>query len=194
MIELQDLIGKEVMSANAKLVGKVDDAAVDVKTWRVPALSISISKGNESFLKQKKKLISSASANVKVESVRSVKDHVMLSEDLEMMANLIMEDYQAPVKLSDMMGDRVLCKMGREIGTVYGFQVDPEGGWNIPYFEVLVDKATLEDLNIKKKLGKKPIITLRTSDIKNVADVILLDIDIDGVKRFLEDKPVARVR
>lgn len=194
MIELQDLIGKEVMSANAKLVGKVDDAAVDVKTWRVPALSISISKGNESFLKQKKKIISAASANVKVESVRSVKDHVMLSEDLEMMANLIMEDYQAPTKLSDMMGDRVLCKAGREIGTVYGFQVDNEGGWTIPYFEVLVDKASLEELSIKKKIGKKPIITLRTADIKTVADVILLDIDVDGVKRYLEDKPVARVR
>ncbi|OPY31723.1 MAG: PRC-barrel domain protein [Methanomassiliicoccales archaeon PtaU1.Bin124] len=194
MINLQDLIGKEVMSANAKLVGKVDGAAVDVKTWHVPAISITISKGNEAFLNKKKKVISSQGAFVKVESIRSIKDHVMLSEDLENMANLILEDFKAPVALSDMMGDRVLCKAGREIGTVYGFQVDNEGGWNVPYMEVLVDKASMEELNVKKKFGKKPIIVLRTSDIKNVADVILLDIEIEQVKQFLDNKPVARVR
>ena len=48
----------------------------------------------------------------------------------------------------------MLCKEGREIGTVYGFQVDPEAGWTIPMFEVLVDKATLKELEIKKKVGK----------------------------------------
>lgn len=192
MIELEDLVGKELVSANAKMLGKVVDAAIDVLAWRVPAISVTINKGNEIYLNKKQK-IRSQTAMVKVESIRSVTDMVALNENLENMKDCILEDFKAPVTMQELIGKRVLCKQGREIGTVHGFQADKDNNWSIPFFEVLVDKETLQDLKIKKKLGVKPTIKLRTADIRSLADVVLLDIDLEGVRTFLDNKPVSRV-
>jgi sporulation protein YlmC with PRC-barrel domain len=193
MIELEDMLGKELVSANAKMLGKVVDAAIDVLSWRVPAISVTIAKGNEIYLNKKQKLLGSQTAMVKVESIRSVTDMVALNVNLENMKDCILEDFRAPVTMQELLGKRVLCKQGREIGILHGFQADKDNNWSIPFFEVQVDKETLQDLKIKKKLGVKPTIKLRTIDIKSLADVVLLDIDLEGVRTFLENKPVSRV-
>lgn len=193
MIELEDMVGKELVSANAKMVGKVVDAAIDVLAWRVPAISVTINKGNEIYLNKKQKLLGSQTAMVKVESIRSVTDMVALNENLENMKDCIVEDFKAPVTMQELIGKRVLCKQGREIGTLHGFQVDKENNWSVPFFEVQVNKETLQDLNMKKKLGVKATIKMRTADIKSLADVVLLDIDLEGVRTFLDNKPVSRV-
>jgi sporulation protein YlmC with PRC-barrel domain len=193
MIELNDLYHKEVLSANAKLIGVVDDVALDLTNWKVPAIGIKINKGNELFLNKKKKFVGLQVAMVKVEAIRSIKDMVTLNVEMENMGGTVLEDFKAQNTLEDQIGKRVLDKAGREIGTVSGFQIDNENYWSVPMFMVTVEKTVVPEIGIKKKLGQKPIIKLRTSDIKNNADVILLAFDVAGIKDFLEKKPVSRV-
>ncbi|MCE5296304.1 MAG: PRC-barrel domain-containing protein [Euryarchaeota archaeon] len=193
MIELNDLYHKEVLSANAKLIGVVDDVALDLTNWKVPAIGIKINKGNELFLNKKKKFVGLQVAMVKVEAIRSIKDMVTLNVEMENMGGTVLEDFKAQNTLEDQIGKRVLDKSGREIGTVSSFQIDNENNWSVPMFMVTVEKTVVPEIGIKKKLGQKPIIKLRTSDIKNNADVMLLALDVAGIKDFLEKKPVSRV-
>ncbi|QLH74171.1 MAG: PRC-barrel domain-containing protein [Methanomassiliicoccales archaeon] len=193
MIELSDLYGKEVLSSNAKLIGVVEDVALDLANWKVPAIGIKINKGNELYLNKKKKLVGQQVAMVKVEAVRSISDMVTLNVEMENMGNTVLEDYKAQNTLEDQVGKRVLDKSGREIGTVKDFQIDMESSWSIPMFEVVVDKVLVDELKVKKKIGVKPTIKLRTSDVKNVADVFLLGIDVGGIKDYLSKKPASRV-
>jgi len=159
----------------------------------VPAIGIKINKGNELYLNKKKKLVGQQVAMVKVEAVRSISDMVTLNVEMENMGNTVLEDYKAQNTLEDQVGKRVLDKSGREIGTVKDFQIDMESSWSIPMFEVVVDKVLVDELKVKKKIGVKPTIKLRTSDVKNVADVFLLGIDVGGIKDYLSKKPASRV-
>jgi len=193
MIELSDLYRKEVLTANAKLIGIVDDVAFDISSWKVPAIGIKINKGNEEFLNKKKKLLGQQMAFVKVETVRAITDMVTLNVDMEKMGATVLEDYKAQTTLEDQVGKRVLDKSGKEIGTISGFQIDMENYWTVPLFEINVNKDSTDSLDIKKKIGVKPTIKLRTSDIKNMADVVLLSIDTNGIKDYLNKKPVSRV-
>ncbi|MFA5312463.1 MAG: PRC-barrel domain-containing protein [Methanomassiliicoccales archaeon] len=193
MIELNDLYRKEVLSANAKLIGVVEDVALDLTNWKVPAIGIKINKGNELYLNKKKKFVGLQVAMVKVEAIKSIKDMVTLNVEMENMGSTVMEDFKAQNALEDQIGKRVLDKSGREIGTVSGFQIDNDNNWSVPMFMITVEKTVVPEIGIKKKLGQKPIIKLRTSDIKNNADVILLVFDVAGIKDFLEKKPVSRV-
>jgi sporulation protein YlmC with PRC-barrel domain len=193
MIELNDLYRKEVLSANAKLIGVVDDVALELSAWKVPAIGIKINKGNELFLNKKKKFMGQQVAFVKIEAIRAITDMVTLNIDMENMGSTVLEDFKAQNTLEDQVGKRVLDKSGREIGTISSFQIDIENRWSIPIFEVTVEKTVVTDLKIKKKIGTKPVIKLRTSDIKNVADVVLLGIDVAGIKDYLDKKPVSRV-
>jgi sporulation protein YlmC with PRC-barrel domain len=193
MIELEDIIGKQLVSGNAKMVGKVVDIAIDVVAWRIPAISVSINKGNEVYLNKKKKFVGTQTAMVKTESIRSVTDMIALNENLEDLGKSVIEDFKSPVTMQELIGKKVLCKQGKEIGFVHGFKADFENNWNVPFIDVEVEKATIEELKIKKKLGVKPMIKLRTVDIRSLADVVLLDIDLEEVRSFLENKPVSRV-
>jgi hypothetical protein len=62
----------------------------------------------------------------------------------------------------------------------------------VPYIEVKLDKAAVDDLNVKKPLLSSPIVRLQTSDVKTIGDMIMLKIDIDELRDFLEKKPVIR--
>jgi hypothetical protein len=39
----------------------------------------------------------------------------------------------------------------------------------------------------------KSVIRMRTTDIMNVGDMVMLKIDLDSVKDYLQNKPVSRV-
>jgi hypothetical protein len=74
------------------------------------------------------------------------------------------------------------------------FKVDPQTDWSVPSFDVRLDKATRKDLDLKKSMMvSKSVIRMRTTDIMNVGDMVMLKIDLDSVKDYLQNKPVSRV-
>jgi sporulation protein YlmC with PRC-barrel domain len=55
MSGLEFIVGKEVISADAKIIGTVEGIAVDVDNWKVPAIRMSVRKGIEASLNLKRR-------------------------------------------------------------------------------------------------------------------------------------------
>ena len=52
-IELENIIGAEVMSSDAKVVGTVEGVEIDIKGWRLVALKIGLERGLEDSIGSK---------------------------------------------------------------------------------------------------------------------------------------------
>ena len=63
-IELENIIGAEVMSSDAKVVGTVEGVEIDIKGWRLVALKIGLRRGLEDSIGSKKHLFSVEKVNV----------------------------------------------------------------------------------------------------------------------------------
>ncbi len=194
MLDIEDILGKEMVSSDAKVVGYVEGVDLDRDKWRVPSLRITINKGLEAQLNKKKRVLGASHAHIKIEAVHHISDLVTLNLNMDQISQAVLDESQVPVSVGDVIGKRVICRNGREIGVLNDFKVDALTEWSVPSFDVKIDKATRKDLDLKKSMMvSKSEIRMRTADIMNVGDMIMLKIDIDSVKDYLQNKPVARV-
>jgi len=86
MLRLEEIIGLEVLSSDAKLVGTVESVGVDTESWHVGALKVIVTKGMEASLGVKKPLFGAARIAFPSDKVESVKDVVKMKEPLAKMA------------------------------------------------------------------------------------------------------------
>lgn len=194
MLDIEDILGKEMVSSDAKVVGYVEGVDLDRDKWKVPSLRITINKGLEAQLNKKKKVLGASHAHIKIEAVHHISDLVTLNLTMDQIAQAVLEESDVPVSVGDVVGKRVICRKGREIGVLTDFKVDALTEWSVPSFDVKLDKATRKDLDLKKSMMvSKSVIRMRTADIMNVGDMIMLKIDLESVKDYLQNKPVARV-
>jgi sporulation protein YlmC with PRC-barrel domain len=194
MLDIEDILGKEMVSSDAKVVGYVEGVDLDRDKWRVPSLRITINKGLEAQLNKKKRVLGASHAHVRIEAVHHISDLVTLNLTMDQISQAVLDESEVPVSVGDVIGKRVICRKGREIGMLEDFKVDAMTEWSVPSFDVKLDKATRKDLDLKKSMMvSKSVIRMRTADIMNVGDMIMLKIDLDSVKDYLQNKPVSRV-
>ncbi len=194
MLDIEDILGKEMVSSDAKVVGYVEGVDLDRDKWRVPSLRITINKGLEAQLNKKKRVLGASHAHIRIEAVHHISDLVTLNLTMDQISQAVLDESEVPVSVGDVIGKRVICRKGREIGVLTDFKVDAQTEWSVPSFDVRLDKATRKDLDLKKSMMvSKSVIRMRTADIMNVGDMIMLKIDLDSVKDYLQNKPVARV-
>lgn len=192
MLKMEDIVGLEVISADARVVGIVEGIGIDVEEWKIPALRIGLKRGVEEAIGVKKPLFSSAKLHLKTDGVESISDTITLTMNLAEVKSLAVEEGMVLMTAADVVGKRVICKKARQIGVADNIIFTPDKEWNVPYIEVKLDKAAVDDLNVKKPLLSSPIVRLQTSDVKTIGDMIMLKIDIDELRDFLEKKPVIR--
>ncbi len=194
MLDIEDILGKEMVSSDAKVVGYVEGVDLDREKWKVPSLRITINKGLEAQLNKKKRVLGASHAHIRIEAVHHISDLVTLNLTMDQISQAVLDESEVPVSVGDVIGKRVICRKGREIGVLTDFKVDALTEWSVPSFDVKLDKATRKDLDLKKSMMvSKSVIRMRTADIMNVGDMIMLKIDLDSVKEYLQNKPVARV-
>lgn len=189
MLKIEDIVGLEVVSADARLAGVVEGTVLDVTDWSVPALKVGLRKGVEEAIGLKKPLFGSASVYIKTEGVESISDTLTLIKDLKEMSEILLETDADLMTAGNVVGTRVICRKARQIGYVDNFIFEPAKGWSIPYLQVRLDKSVVEDLNQKRSILSTPVIRIQTSDIKTIGDMVMLKIDIDELRDYLEKKP-----
>jgi sporulation protein YlmC with PRC-barrel domain len=192
MLKMEDIVGLEVISADARVVGIVEGIGIDVEEWKIPALRIAVKKGVDETIGVKKPLFSSAKLHLRTSGVESISDTITLNADLKDAKSLAVVEGMVLMTAADVVGKRVICRKARQIGVADNIIFTPDKDWSIPYIEVKLDKTSVDDLNVKKPLLSSPIIRIQTSDVKTIGDMIMLKIDIEELSDFLEKKPTAR--
>ncbi|MGD0817070.1 MAG: hypothetical protein ABR986_01570 [Methanomassiliicoccales archaeon] len=192
MVRMEDVMGKEVISSDAIIVGAVEGVSIDPEHWRVPALRVTVTKGLEMALDKKKKKIGSSRAFINTGAVNSVTDTVTLGIPMTDLKGALVGENLWPLNFGNLTGMRVICKKGRQIGYVDNLVFDPKDNWKINYVDVKLDKSTKDDLNIKKRMmSNSSGIIIRTGDIRTIGDMVMLNIDIEELKQWLENRPAS---
>ena len=192
MVRMEDVMGKEVISSDAIIVGSVEGVSIDPDHWRIPALRVTVTKGLEMAVDKKKKKIGPSRVFVNTGAINGVTDTITLGISMADIKGALVAEILWPLNFGNLTGMRVICKKGRQIGYVDNLVFDPKDNWKINYIDVRLDRSTKNDLNIKKKMmsGSSGIV-IKTSDIRTIGDMVMLNIDIDELKQWLENRPAS---
>ncbi|MFH0748512.1 MAG: hypothetical protein V1915_01115 [Candidatus Bathyarchaeota archaeon] len=82
----------------------------------------------------------------------------------------------------------VISKEAKELGTVIGIEIDVST-WKVTHLRVgLIDKMLQQlELTLEKKPGEKYVeILISTKTVEIVADLIVLNITVDELKKVIE--------
>ncbi|MEM0449591.1 MAG: PRC-barrel domain-containing protein [Methanomassiliicoccales archaeon] len=189
MLRLDEIIGLEVLTSDAKLLGNVEGVAVDTQDWHARALRITLKKGNEENVGVRKPLFGAARIAIDVSKVSSVRDVIKLRESILKLKELLIDIDAVPFSAGDIINRRVVCAKGREIGITSSLYFDPEGGWRIPFFEVEMYRDAFKEMDLKKAKLKRREVKIPTSLISTVGDLIILNTSEEELRRILELTP-----
>lgn len=186
MRDLEDIIGNEVVSADARILGVVDGVAIDTNSWLAPAIKICLKRGVEITPDIKKPQFGAACFFIESANVESVSDLITLSKKFEDLKNILVDPSQVPLTAGDIVGKRVIGRKGREIGIVESITFDIQATWTVRSFKIRLERRVIDDLKLKKRLLTTPLISIATRDILTVGDLVMLSIDTDQLRQILE--------
>lgn len=189
MQRLEELVGLEVLSSDAKVVGSVEGVNVDTDNWRCGALRIIVTKGMEANLGVKKPLFGAARIAFAPEKVETVRDVVKLKEPLAKLAQSVIDPSRLPIGGGHLVYKRVISNNGREIGIIESLYFEPDANWRVSFLEVEVDKEAFQDMKLKKAVFKRRTVKLPTSLVGTVGDLVMLNTSEDELGRILEKSP-----
>ena len=78
-----DLVGKQVITSEAQVLGQVESVEVDISTWTVSNLFVTLLKSVVEKLNFKKPLFGSVTVTLPVSAIKTVGDVISISESLQ---------------------------------------------------------------------------------------------------------------
>jgi sporulation protein YlmC with PRC-barrel domain len=89
-----------------------------------------------------------------------------------------------PLELGCLESKNVITTDGRMIGVLTGAWMDTSN-WTITALVVELEKDVVEDLNVKKPFLRTAKVTVPTSTVLNIADVVQLNSDMTNLGTIL---------
>lgn len=89
-----------------------------------------------------------------------------------------------PLEMGCVESRNVITTDGRMIGTLTGAWMDTNN-WTITSLVVELEKEVVEALNVKKPLLRTAKVSIPTSAVLNVADVVQLNTDVANLSTML---------
>jgi len=192
MSGLEDIMGKEVISSDAIIIGTVDGVGIDTDNWKVPAIRISVRKGNEAALGLKKKAIGARKIFVATPQVSSVSDTVTLAVKMDQVKEVVVDERKVFMTAGDLLNKKVVSQDGKQVGFMDNVFFDMTRSWEIGKLGIKLDKAAKQSLDLQKGLAPSSQISILSKDVKSVGDMVMLRLDIEGLKTYLSTKPVSK--
>ncbi|HOE52912.1 MAG TPA: PRC-barrel domain-containing protein [Methanomassiliicoccales archaeon] len=192
MSGLGDIVGKEVITADAIIIGTVEGVAVDTENWKIPAVRVKVRKGNEGALGLNKRLVGAHKVYVATPQVASVSDTVTLAVKKDQVSEVLVDGKRLPVTASIMLHKKVVGKDGKRIGVIDNVHFDAARGWEVTKLGIKLDKDAKQALELQKGLAPASQITILTKDVKSVGDMVMLRLDLEGLKEYINKKPVSK--
>jgi sporulation protein YlmC with PRC-barrel domain len=192
MLGLENIVGKEIITADAIILGTVEGIALDTDLWKVPAIRVSVKKGNEAALNLKKKTLGVQRVHVVTPQVSSVSDTVTLAIKMDNIKEVLMDDQKVPMAAGELLNKKVVAHDGKQLGYLDNVYFEPSQGWDVTKVSIKLDKTAKQALDLKKGVAPSSQIVVLTKDIKTVGDMVMLRLDLEGLKDYLQKKPVSK--
>jgi sporulation protein YlmC with PRC-barrel domain len=185
MLGLEEIIGLELISSDARVVGTVEGVGMDLVAWKVRSLRVGLRRGLEDAAGCKKRMFSVCKIHVKTSELHSVADAVILNRPVSAIGEIIEPDGDNLTPAGAFMGMRVICANAAFVGNVDNIFIDTEHGWTIPYIQVKLDRDAMDQLALQRSFMASSLIPIRTSDVEAIGEMVILKINMDGLRASL---------
>lgn len=189
MLGLEEVIGLEVISSDARVVGTVEGVGIDIQAWKVPALKVGLRRGVEETLGKRRHMFAVEKVYISTAQIDTVSDTVILRRPVSAVSEVVIEDESALVSAGALMGMRVICCNARYVGMVDNMVFDPEHDWSIPFLQVKLDREAVDSLNMRHPFLVAPVTHIRTSDVRAIGDMVMMSITLEELRSLLESRP-----
>jgi sporulation protein YlmC with PRC-barrel domain len=183
MVCLSELKKMEVISADGKMVGLVEDATITDK-WNVTGFTVNVDKEVAKSLGKKTPLFSGLRLEVAVDQVKSIGDKIILSKPVNELGEHL-KKHEGVYHVSTFMKMQVVGTGGKVLGQVLDIQLEPSQ-WKMPSLAIRVEKEVTEHMKIKKPLIGRAQLTLSMVHVNSIKDYIMLNTDHEGLARLLD--------
>ena len=185
-------MGKEVITSDAIIIGTVDGVGVDTDNWKVPAIRVNVRKGNEAALGMKQKFLGTQKVFVATPQVSSVSDNVTLAVKMDQVREVLVDEKKVQTTATTLLKKKVVGQDGKEIGYMDNVHFDATRGWEVSKLDIKLGKTTKQALEAKKGVAPSSQVSIQTKDVKTVGDMVMLRLDMDGLKDYLDSRQVLK--
>ncbi len=184
IIQSEDLKDKQVINADARILGTIADVKYDHKNWNVSHFRVNLNKGLEKELATGKSRGHFAKLLIPIDSVDRASEVVLLACNMGCIKDVVIPDSDNIPLLSSLVGKKVVTSENVNIGEVVSLSIDLDEHWLVTGMKVRVDKEIVETLGLKKGLfGKTPLITVKTIEVNVVGDMAFMSRTLDELKK-----------
>jgi|ADurb_Met_02_Slu_FD_contig_31_82058_length_1388_multi_6_in_0_out_0_2 sporulation protein YlmC with PRC-barrel domain len=185
MLGLEEIIGLELISSDARVIGTIEGVGMDLVGWKVRALKVGLRRGMEDAAGARKRVFGVSKIYVKTGEMQSVSDAVIMRRPLSALGEIIEPDGDNLTPAGAFMGMRVICANAAFVGNVDNVFIDTDREWSIPYVQVKLDRDAMDQLALQRTFMASSLIPIRTSDVEAIGEMVILRINMDELRASL---------
>ncbi|MBI0584237.1 MAG: PRC-barrel domain-containing protein [Methanomassiliicoccus sp.] len=185
MLGLEEIIGLELISSDAKVIGTIEGVGMDLKAWKLKALKIGLRRGMEEAVGSKRRFFGVNKIYVKTTELQSVSDAVIMRRPVSALGEILEPEGEHLIPAGKFMGMRVICSNATFLGNVDNVFVDTETEWSIPYIQVKLDRDAMDRLSLQRTFMASSLIPIRTRDVEAIGEMVILSISVDELRAAL---------
>ena len=171
------LIGKDVITKDAYILGEIQDYSCETISWSIIGLKVKSSSTVAPLLN-----IGSGKSLILLQPDDFVMNEVVLSEDtIDSIKSKITADGSEYLSVNSMIGMNVYASDGLLVGTIDSFEMD-YSKWKLISMRIKLDKSAHQPLGVKKILFGKKIAGILMSQIDGIKDSVILSLDTDAIR------------
>ncbi len=184
-MNLKELSKMDVVTSDGNVIGKIEGAIVSTK-GNVDFLSVKLEKDVVSGLKTKPNL----RQDIGVNNIAGITDKLLLNLPLDGLAKHF-QPHNEKFDADRLIGMDVTDTKGDSIGTVENMMIAKDT-WKIPSIRIKVNSEEREALKMKSIILSGNDIAISLKNVRNVGDMVVLNITSDHLNDILEAPPLRK--
>ena len=186
---LEELVGLELISSDARTIGTVEGAAIDPSAWAVKAIRVGLRRGVEKLIDRQKRLFALDRVLISTENLGRVSDAVIMRQPLTALKDQVLTEDEKMMPAGAFIGMRVMCGDAVFLGHVDNILIETSEGWRIPFIQVKLSREA-KGLWERGGLAAPTLVNVSTQAIGALGDMVILTLSIDQVREGSEREGV----
>ncbi len=183
---LEELVGLELISSDAKAIGTVEGAAIDVSGWTVKAIRVGLRRGTESLVGRPKRYFTLDRVLISTAHLGRMSDAVIMKQPLAALKDQVLPEDEEIMPAGAFIGMRVMCDDAVFLGHVDNILIETSEGWRIPFIQVKLSREAKGLLERRSGITAPTLVNVMTESIRALGDMVILSLTVNQIREGME--------
>lgn len=179
---LEELVGLELISSDARAIGTVEGAAIDVSAWAVRAIRVGLRRCTEKLIGRQRRLFTLDRVLISTAHLGRVSDAVIMRQPLAALKEQVLPEDEGMMPAGAFIGMRVMCDDAVLLGHVDNILIETSEGWRIPLIQVKLSREAKGLWEGSSGIAAPSLVNVMTVAIRAVGDMVILSLTVDQVR------------